>query len=82
MDRSEVLDRLCQVGGLTEDQAGRVVELLVWYSFLGVAPLDSDVAKYSFNVQFNIRRLLYPIEAGSGAFVVHPAFCAALDLQT
>lgn len=81
MHRDEVADRLRLTGGVSEGEIDRVIELLVWYSFLGVGSVDSDTARYSYNVQFNVRRLLYPLGAGSGELEIHPAYRAALDID-
>lgn len=81
MHPSEVEDRLVQVAGLEPSTVGQVVELLLWYAFFGVATTESDDAKYSYDVHYNLRRLMYPIKANAGVLVIHPAFCSALQVN-
>lgn len=77
MSLDEVSDRL-QAAGVSDDSA---VELLIWFGFLGVSSPTFPDVKYSYAVQDNIRRLMYPLENLDGMLVVHPAFRAALDIQ-
>jgi hypothetical protein len=76
----EVMDRLAQ-SGLTQDSVQEVVDLLLWFCFFGVAAPSFPEAKYAYDVQGNLRRLLYPISQGDGSLVIHPAFRAALDVS-
>jgi hypothetical protein len=38
--------------------------------------------KYANSVQDNLRRLMYPLNNLDGLLVIHPAFRAALDIQS
>jgi hypothetical protein len=66
-------------GGVPEEQLDQAIELLVWFGFLGVTAPSFAEEKYSYSVQYNMRRLLHPVNQGQGAFVIHPAFRAALE---
>jgi len=78
MSLYEALGRI-QGGGFVADDS--VIELLIWFGFLGVSSPTFPDVKYSYSVQANIRRLVYPLKSPDGMLVVHPAFRAALDIQ-
>jgi hypothetical protein len=65
-------------GKIPVDKRVTVIDLLLWFSFPGVATGDPDEARYSYNVGYNLRHLTEPIEKGRGRFVIHPAFRSAL----
>ena len=77
----EARDRVRQ-SGVFVDEADGVLELLLWFGFLGVTANEFPEPKYAHDVQANIRRLLFPISQGDGSYVIHPAFRAALDIDT
>lgn len=79
MDADDVQEALVR-GGVESKDVQSVVELLLWFGFLGVKIGTAD-PMYSFGVNFNLRRLLHPIESGTGLYVVHPAFRKALDIE-
>lgn len=79
LDAEEVAMRLATSGiGASEHQA--IIDLLLWYGFLGVRDLSSHEDQYSFEIRYNIRRLSNAIATGRGRYVVHPAFRAALSI--
>ena len=80
LTRKAVDDRL-KTAGVAIEELQTVVELMLWYGFLGVRASGEDDARFSFNVRYNLRHLLYPVETGAGIFVIHPAFHAALGLR-
>lgn len=59
----------------------QAIELLLWYGFLGTAGRTSDEDKYSYQVRYNLRHLLHPIEKGEAKFVVHPGFRTSLGIK-
>lgn len=65
----------------TEDRE-RAVELLLRFSFLGVVNRETETEMYAFEVQPNLRKLLYPVEVGAADFIVHPAFREALEIAS
>ncbi len=81
MSKEDLFYRLRTLGGVSEDSLDQVLELLVWFGFLGVAALGPAGEKYSYDVQSNLRRLLYPLQMEGAQVVVHPAFRAALDIN-
>jgi hypothetical protein len=82
LTKQDVCDRVIRAAGVPEDKADDVLELLIWFGFLGVSTsMDSGHEKYSYDVQENMRRLLYPLRAGDGVLVVHKAFRAALEID-
>jgi hypothetical protein len=66
--------------GISDEEVEDAITLLLWFGFLGVIA-EPERELYSHTVQFNISRLRSVVGAGQGAFVVHPAFHAGLDIQ-
>lgn len=58
-----------------------VVELLLWFGFLGVTSDSLPEDKYAHSVRFNLRKLTFQSRQAGGGFVVHPAFRSALDVR-
>ena len=79
LTREQVL-QLLKDGGVEPGRLEAVIELLLWFGFLGTRMSAGDEL-YAHTVKFNLRRLTHPIEQGSGQFVVHPAFRAALAVS-
>lgn len=81
MQKDEVQDRLTMLAGVGEAQVDRVLEMLIWFGFLGVSSPSWNGPKYFFDVQGNMRRLLFPLGAGDAEIVIHQAFRAALQIM-
>jgi hypothetical protein len=77
--KDETKDVLLASVNIKESEADAVLEMLIWYGFLGVEASAFPEPKYSYTVHENVRRLLHPIETSDGVLVIHPAFRAALD---
>jgi hypothetical protein len=75
-DVEETLTR----GQVPEDGISRAVDLLLWFGFLGVQVAEGD-PMYSHTVRFTMRRLTHPIDAGTGQYIIHPAFRKALGIE-
>jgi hypothetical protein len=80
LSRGGVEDRLIQ-GGVEAEQLTSVIELLLWFGFLGVQVGHGD-PMYSHTVHFNLRRLTHPIDTGTAQFIVHPTFRRALEIES
>ena len=80
MNREEVTKTLVS-GKMDPQRVDRAVDLLLWFGFLGVR-LVSGEELYAHTVQFSLRRLNHPVEAGSGKFVIHPTFRVALGIDS
>jgi nucleoside 2-deoxyribosyltransferase len=74
------LEMVLEVAGIGPLERRGAVETLLWFGFLGVTGSAFPEPRYSYSVKGNLRRLLHPVEMGDAAFVVHPAFRAALDI--
>lgn len=61
-------------------QTEEVVELLLWYGFLGIRLSATGEEQYSYDVRYDIRRLLHQTQTLKASFAVHPAFRAALGI--
>jgi hypothetical protein len=79
IEQEDLLERLANTG-LAAESISDVVEVLVWFGFLGVRSKDDGREQYSYDVRYNVRRLLGRVDRGSARFVVHPAFRAALGI--
>lgn len=75
----EEVEFLLLGAGLPEAEFASALELLLWFGFLGVRTAGSTEAQYAYQVQWNLRRLLQPLEHGDASLTLHPAFRAALD---
>lgn len=78
LSESEVI-QILEGTGLLPHEARSVVELLVWFGFLGVKRNDTEEAEFSYQVRYNLAKLMAPIERGKARFIVHPAFWSALS---
>jgi hypothetical protein len=80
MTVDEARDRLIMLADVPETEVGKVLEMLIWFGFLGVSSSPSTEPKYSYDVQGNMRRLLFPLDRGDSQVVIHRAFRAALQV--
>ena len=67
-------------GNSSEANVDETIELLLWYAFLGIRLSASGDEEYSYDVRYNVRRLLHLVETGKATLVVHPAFRTALAI--
>ncbi len=65
--------------GLSSEQVDDAAMLLAWYGFLGVQGKKDERPRYSYEMRYDLRKLMVPIEGGAGWYVVHPAFRASLE---
>jgi nucleoside 2-deoxyribosyltransferase len=78
MSTTEVEARL-QQAGIGQLLMPRAVTLLVWFGFLGVRDFARDEFQFSYEVRYNVDKLLASVRLGKSDFVVHPAFRDALE---
>jgi hypothetical protein len=78
MDRSEIEDRIEMLNRRDGAPPGKLIELLMWFGFLGVIT-PSGEPKYAYDVQNNIRRLNFHAQDDEAQLSVHPAFRTALN---
>ena len=81
MTREQALALLAKAG-LPAEHRDDALSHLLWSGFLGVAPAGGEEAQYAYGVRFNVRRLEHSLATGAGRAVVHPAFRAALGIET
>jgi hypothetical protein len=79
LTKEQVSDLLTQ--GNSEHTPDQLINLLLWFGFLGIQESGQDDATYSYQVRYNIEKLLTPISRGRASFVIHPAFRKALQTQ-
>jgi hypothetical protein len=80
MSKDDLIDRLAHLGSIDVGTCEQVMELLIWFGFLGVRTPGSAKEKYSYDMQSNTRRLVYPLTNGEASLVIHPAFRTALSV--
>ena len=68
-------------GGFFADELRKVVELLLWFGFLGVQTTADEEPQFAYQVRYNIPKLVAPVGNGSGTYVVHPAFRSAVQCR-
>lgn len=78
MGRADVEQRL-RTAGIDSSDLQRVFELLLWFSVFGIRGEEGGEERYSYDVQFNIRRLVHAIDVLGAKLILHPGFRAALD---
>jgi hypothetical protein len=71
LSKADVFQRIGEAPGL--------VELLVWFGFLGVQEDWQSEPRFAYQVRYNLAKVLAPINQGRGRFVIHPAFRKALE---
>jgi hypothetical protein len=73
---------LLREGGVKEEDLGKVVDLLLWFGFLGLTQGDEE--RYAYQYLYNLAKLkafVDSYEAKSTTYCIHPAFRKALEVQ-
>jgi len=52
----------------------KIIDILMWYGFLGVIDSDGETVHYSFNENYNTKKLWHYVENLGAYFVIHPAY--------
>ena len=68
--------------GLDDDSIEPALDLLFWFGFLGIRHASSGREEFSYEVQFNLRKLLHPAKQSRAKVVVHRAFRPALSIKS
>ena len=72
------LNQILNQTGLLPNEFRTVVDLLLWFGFLGVLTGSDEEPQFAYQIRYNIPKLVAPIRAGSATYVIHPAFRSAL----
>jgi len=77
----EELTRILGGAGNSLEQASGLMDLLLWYSFLGLRRADGTEL-YSFEADYDVRKMRKMAEriGGDLRFVIHPAFRDSLQV--
>ena len=75
------LESLIDSAGVSDVEASKAVELLLWFGFLGIRLNATGEEQYSYDVRYDLRRLLHQTQTMKAVFVIHPAFRAALGIS-
>jgi hypothetical protein len=78
LDHNDITNRLnvALQGKLPTEE---FIEILLWFGFLGVA-VEGHQPMYSYQVRYNIDKLLAAVDGRAGRYVIHPAFHHALEI--
>ena len=60
--------------GIEEKELDRAIVLLVWFGFLGVQTRGEDYVNYSYEMSYDLNKIMLPIKNNHGDFIIHPAF--------
>jgi hypothetical protein len=77
---AEGLEEILSKAGLDDEARTRATDLLLWYGFIGVHSDRTAADVYSHEAGYNMRRLVQPLNTGTGHYVVHPMFRQALGV--
>lgn len=69
--------------GFTEEQQGKILDLLLWYGILGFVRDDGDIA-YIYSVKYDMKRLKALINhksKGKVVYHINPAFWRGLEIK-
>lgn len=80
MSLQDAQDRI-RASGLEEECLNDALDLLIWFGFLGVEMAADQAVQFSYQVRYNIRRLLHAVRTGQGRLGIHPAFHVALSVE-
>jgi len=78
----EELTQLFASGNMPDDQRAKLLDLLLWYGFLGVAREGGEIA-YIYSVKYDIKRLKALVKKQPENIVlyyINPAFWAGLEI--
>ena len=73
----EILNR----GGIPTQGHDRMLELLLWFGFVGVTDNSESDARYAYQVRYNLRLLVKTLEKRGARLVIHRAFRDALETR-
>jgi hypothetical protein len=74
------------VKGLIRESAGAagpvedLLEILLWFGFLGVRNAGAKDPVFAYQVRYNIEKLRTPIRRGQAQYEIHPAYRRALGI--
>jgi len=86
LSRRELESHLSETDVVVE-QHPRLIEIMLWFAFLGVrSQLKRQRGDlYIYDVQYDmkkLRRLADAVKTGERGFVIHPAFCPFLEIES
>jgi hypothetical protein len=82
LDKSQLMHYLARLG-LTAEKSEKLIELLLWYGFLGIFRHDGTMT-YIYNVNYEMRKLVSLRDQRGEAdlvYCINPAFWAGLDIK-
>jgi hypothetical protein len=75
----ESVSAILEASGFPKDKLKEILDLLLWFGFLGVHEDDTENPRYAYQMRHNLAKLVAPLKHGKASFVVHPAFRKALQ---
>ena len=77
MSREELSGRLSG-RGLFGREVEKLIDLLLWFGFLGIQAADREEPVFVYQVNYNLQQLGASLQKDNVVFTVHPAFRTAL----
>ena len=78
LTKEQALAFIGEAGG-HNNTAEEILELLVWFGFLGVQEAGEHEPSFAYQVRYNVEKLMAPVDRGKAVLVVNPAFYRALS---
>jgi hypothetical protein len=78
LTKEQALAFIGEAGG-HNNTAEEILELLVWFGFLGVQEAGEHEPTFAYQVRYNVEKLMAPVDRGKAVLVVNPAFYRALS---
>lgn len=77
MNEATLTKRLTDVG-LFHSETQKLIDLLLWFGFLGIQSAEDEDPLFSYQVNYNLKRLRPTVQRENINFVIHPAFRTSL----
>ena len=77
MSEADLTKRLTDAG-LWEAESRLLIELLLWFGFIGVQASNDGEPLFAYHVNYNIRKLFAALQTGGANFAINPAFRTSL----
>lgn len=78
LSQKEVIESIRDVD-VEETGVQKALDLLLWFGVLGVESRANGETRYSYQVAYDMVKLLTPMKRSEGHYVIHPAFRTALE---
>ena len=70
-----------QSGMHDTEKVTQLIDILLWYGFLGVEDTEGRAPKFSYLTSYNLHKLMLSVTRDNAQFIIHPAYHKALELS-